>query len=98
MIFEVWRKGVCQKPFSITWMVAPKEKQPLARTAVRSKRSPSDRARPLPFPHCHVSHWEIDSGYRGAGLAGGVELSYPERDHVGGPRQSFFFSHTRCIR
>ena len=35
----------------------------------------------LRCPHCHASHWEIDSDYRGADLAGGVELSYPERDY-----------------
>jgi hypothetical protein len=35
----------------------------------------------LRCPHCTSSHWEIDNDYRGAGLLGGVELSYQERKY-----------------
>lgn len=35
----------------------------------------------LGCPSCEISHWEIDSDYRGADLLGEKELSYAERTY-----------------
>src|SRR4051812_8193927 len=35
----------------------------------------------LHCPTCHMTHWEIDSDYRGADLIGQKELTYEERTY-----------------